>query len=99
MESGKTRSISLKRNRNQSINCINREKEKIHSLSALYHKEMSDHITSKRFVIILLLVTATTIAQDGIAVIVNNENPVENLTSDQVKSIFTGETTVWEDVQ
>lgn len=62
MESGKTRSISLKRNRNQSIDCINREKEKIHSLSALYYKEMSDHITSKRFVIILLLVTATTIA-------------------------------------
>ena len=28
-------------------------------------------------------VTATTIAQDGIAVIVNNENPVENLTSPQ----------------
>ena len=44
-------------------------------------------------------VTATTIAQDGIAVIVNNENHVENLTSDQVKSIFTGETTVWADVQ
>ena len=44
-------------------------------------------------------VTATTIAQDGIAVIVNNENPVENLTSDQVKSIFTGETTSWADVQ
>lgn len=44
-------------------------------------------------------VTATTIAQDGIAVIVNNENPVENLTSDQVKSIFTGGTTVWADVQ
>ena len=44
-------------------------------------------------------VTATTIAQDGIAVIVNNENPVDNLTSDQVKSIFTGETTVWADVQ
>ena len=44
-------------------------------------------------------VTATTIAQDGIAIIVNNENPVENLTSDQVKSIFTGETTVWADAQ
>ena len=28
-------------------------------------------------------ITATTIAQDGIAVIVNNENPVENLTSDR----------------
>lgn len=44
-------------------------------------------------------VTATTIAQDGIAVIVNNANPVDNLTSDQVKSIFTGETTTWADVQ
>ena len=44
-------------------------------------------------------VTATTIAQDGIAVIVNNANPVDNLTSEQVKSIFTGETTTWADVQ
>ena len=44
-------------------------------------------------------VTATTIAQDGIAVIVNNANPVDNLTSEQVKSIFTGETTAWADVQ
>ena len=43
--------------------------------------------------------TGVTSTQDGIAVIVNNENPVENLTSDQVKSIFTGETTVWADVQ
>lgn len=42
--------------------------------------------------------TATVIAQDGIAVIVNNENPVEELTSEQVKSIFVGETTVWRDV-
>ena len=44
-------------------------------------------------------VTATTIAQDGIAVIVNNANPVDNLTGEQVKSIFTGETTTWADVQ
>ncbi len=42
--------------------------------------------------------TPTTIAQDGIAVIVNNENSVTDLTSDQVKSIFTGETTDWADV-
>lgn len=42
--------------------------------------------------------TATVIAQDGIAVIVNNENPVEKLTSEQVKSIYVGETTVWGDV-
>ena len=43
-------------------------------------------------------VTPTTIAQDGIAVIVNNENSVTDLTSDQVKSIFTGETTDWADI-
>ena len=42
--------------------------------------------------------TATVIAKDGIAVVVNNENEVEDLTSDQVKSIFTGETTEWEDL-
>jgi phosphate transport system substrate-binding protein len=35
------------------------------------------------------------IALDGIAVIVNNENPRSNLTKDQVKAIFTGETTKW----
>ena len=33
-----------------------------HSLAALYRKEMTDHITSKRFVIIMILVLATTIA-------------------------------------
>ncbi|MDO5145522.1 MAG: substrate-binding domain-containing protein [Eubacteriales bacterium] len=43
-------------------------------------------------------VTAMVIAQDGIAVVVNNENGVEDLTSDQVKSIFTGETTTWGEV-
>lgn len=42
--------------------------------------------------------TPTVIAQDGIAVIVNNENPIEELTSEQVKSIYIGETTVWGDV-
>ena len=42
--------------------------------------------------------TGTVIALDGIAVIVNNDSPVEALTSDQVKSIFKGETTVWADV-
>lgn len=42
--------------------------------------------------------TATVIAKDGIAVVVNNENEVEDLTSDQVKAIFTGETTEWEDL-
>lgn len=38
------------------------------------------------------------IALDGIAVVVNNENPVEELTSEQVKSIYVGGTTVWGDV-
>lgn len=40
----------------------------------------------------------TVIAMDGIAVIVNNENPVNGLTSEQVKAIFTGETTNWSEV-
>ena len=42
--------------------------------------------------------TATVIAQDGIAVVVNTSNETEDLTSDQVKAIFTGETTEWEDL-
>ena len=40
----------------------------------------------------------TVIATDGIAVIVNPTNEIEDLTSEQVKSIFTGETTEWEAV-
>lgn len=41
---------------------------------------------------------ATVIATDGIAVIVNNESTVEDLTSDQVKQIFTGEITSWSEI-
>lgn len=40
--------------------------------------------------------TAQTIAIDGIAVIVNNGNPVASLTTEQVRQIFTGELTTWE---
>ena len=36
---------------------------------------------------------------DGIAVIVNLENPAENLTSEQIMQIYTGEVTQWEDLQ
>lgn len=43
-------------------------------------------------------VASTVIAMDGIAVIVNNASSVENLTSEQVKDIFMGNTTVWSDV-
>lgn len=43
-------------------------------------------------------VSATKIAMDGIAVIVNNNSPVEDLSKDAVKSIFMGESTVWEEV-
>ena len=35
--------------------------------------------------------TPTVIAMDGIAVVVNNDNPTDELSSDQVKSIFTGD--------
>lgn len=43
--------------------------------------------------------TPTVIAMDGIAVIVNNDSPVSELTSDNVKAIFTGEVTDWKDVK
>lgn len=42
--------------------------------------------------------TATVIAMDGIAVIVNNNNPLNELTSEQVKDIFTGTSTKWNDI-
>lgn len=38
------------------------------------------------------------IAMDGIAVVVNNENPVDDLTSEQVKDIYVGDTTDWSDL-
>ena len=42
--------------------------------------------------------TGTAIALDGIAVIVNTANTVENLTMDQIRSIYVGETTDWSEV-
>ena len=44
-------------------------------------------------------VKATTIAKDGIAVIVNNNNTIDDLTVDQIKDIFTGAVTTWADVK
>ena len=43
-------------------------------------------------------VNSTVIATDGIAVIVNKNNTIDNLTSEQVKSIFSGEITTWEEL-
>ena len=43
--------------------------------------------------------TNQVIALDGIAVIVNNKNSASNITSEQVKAIFTGETTDWSNVK
>ena len=42
--------------------------------------------------------TETAIAHDGIAVIVNNKNPLGGLSADQVKSIFTGVSATWSQV-
>ncbi len=42
--------------------------------------------------------TGIRLAMDGIAIIVNNDNPLTALTSAQVKNIFTGATLVWKDV-
>lgn len=47
----------------------------------------------------LAALTPMVIANDGIAVIVNKSNPIEDLTSEQVKGIFTGEITSWSELQ
>lgn len=43
-------------------------------------------------------ITPNVIAMDGIAVIVNNENTISELTSEQVKAIFTGSITYWSEI-
>lgn len=43
--------------------------------------------------------TPLVIAQDGIAIIVNNGSGITDLTSEQIKAIYTGEMTAWEDVK
>ncbi len=41
--------------------------------------------------------TETVLAYDGIAIIVNPENPVENLSAETIGKIYTGEITNWKD--
>lgn len=55
-------------------------------------RELKDSETAKG-------VTATKIAVDGIAVIVNKDNSFSELTSDQIQKIYTGETTQWSDLK
>ena len=54
-------------------------------------RELKDEETEKG-------VKATEIAKDGIAVIVNNDNPTADLSKDTVKGIYTGEITSWDGV-
>ena len=42
--------------------------------------------------------TPTVIAMDGIAVVVNNDNPTDELSSDQVKSIYLGDVLTWDEI-
>ena len=55
-------------------------------------RELKDSETSEG-------VSATAIALDGIAVIINQNNPITDMTSEQVRSIFTGETQDWSDIK
>ena len=50
-------------------------------------RELSDSEKTK--------LTSTEIALDGIAVIVNKNNPVKNMTNDEVRKVYVGETTEW----
>ena len=43
-------------------------------------------------------VQEVTIAKDGIAVIVNNNNPVDDLTTDTVKNIYVGDILTWSEI-
>jgi len=43
-------------------------------------------------------VTPTVIAIDGIAVIVNNDNPVTGMTKEEVTKIYIGEITIWSEI-
>ena len=43
-------------------------------------------------------VKEVTIAKDGIAVIVNNNNPVEDLTTETVKNIYVGDILTWSEI-
>jgi len=42
--------------------------------------------------------TATVVAKDGIAVVVNPQNKIVNLTTDQIRDIFNGKITNWKEV-
>ena len=42
--------------------------------------------------------TEITIANDGVAVIVNKENPVDSMTKEQVEKIYTGTVTSWSEI-
>lgn len=43
--------------------------------------------------------TSQAIALDGIAVVVNAKNSISDMTIDQIKSVYTGETTEWSKVK
>lgn len=43
--------------------------------------------------------TATVIAKDGIAIIVNTENPISDMTNDQIRDIYTGVITDWSEIK
>lgn len=43
--------------------------------------------------------TATQIAMDGIAIIVNKDNALDDISLENIKKIYTGETTTWGDVK
>lgn len=42
-------------------------------------------------------IKSVTIAQDAIAVIVNKDNSIDNITMDEIKAIYTGSKTTWSD--
>lgn len=59
---------------------------------AMASRDLKDSETAKGL-------NPTVIAMDGIAVIVNNDSKVDDLSMDQIQKIFTGESVNWSDVK
>ncbi|MEG1449087.1 MAG: substrate-binding domain-containing protein [Oscillospiraceae bacterium] len=77
-------------NQSDSTNGMNAVAEGVCDIG-MASRELKDSETEKG-------IQPKVIALDGIAVVVNNQNTTENLSSEQVKGIYTGEATTWAEV-
>lgn len=80
--------VSIEINQSDSTTGVNSAIEGICDIG-MASRELKDSETASG-------AASTAIALDGIAVIVSNDNPVDELTSSEVEGIYVGEITTWE---